>query len=455
MGKSRSSPDALPGPSFVPSPRARATLHALQADHETAEDLMVPTTTHMGGPRAGRDEPTVTSELAAARRLAPTLSARAAEVEAARRLPLDLVDELTAAGLFRMVLPRSHGGGGLALVDIMRVHEELARADGSVAWTVAIGSGCWIDLAGLPRATFDSMYADGPDAIAAGAIAPTGVAVPADGGFRVTGRWAFASGCQHARWLCGNCIDVPAGPAAGPDGDGDVSASSPEGPGGPPPLRMVLFSPDQVEIEDTWYVSGLCGTGSHHFRVDDVFVPADRTFRTLIDETTMDEPILRIPPPSLYPFMVASIAIGIAQGARDEVVALATDKVPVFSSDSLAANPLFQHQLATADAQLRAARVLVHADADEIWRSALAREPLTLDQRARVRSGTTWATSAAAAMVDTAYTAGGGSALYTDSSLQRRLRDIRAVTQHFLVRPDTQTMAGAVFAGQPLDVPVF
>src|SRR5690606_29962762 len=105
---------------------------------------------------------------------------------------------------FRLLLPTSHGGQGADLLSALEVLETLARADASVGWTVMIGAGSWIDLAGLPRATFDSLYADGPDAITAGVFNPTGTAVATGGGYRVTGRWAFASGCEHARWLFGN-----------------------------------------------------------------------------------------------------------------------------------------------------------------------------------------------------------------------------------------------------------
>ncbi|MGH9117718.1 MAG: acyl-CoA dehydrogenase family protein [Acidimicrobiales bacterium] len=196
--------------------------------------------------------------LKAARELAPVITARAAEIEAARRVPADLLEELMAAGCFRVLLPTTHGGLGTDLPVAMRLFEALARADASVRWTVMIGASAWCDLAGLPRATFDALFAVAPDVIMAGAINPTGTIAAVDDGYRVTGRWSFASGCEHATWLYGNCVE------------GSVD--------GRPQLRVAVFSPDQVVIEDTWTVSGLSGTGSHHFRADNVFVPAARTF---------------------------------------------------------------------------------------------------------------------------------------------------------------------------------
>ena len=206
-----------------------------------------------------------------------------------------------------MLVPRSHGGSGLDLMSAMRVYEELSRADASVGWTVMIGSSAWCDLARLPRATFDALYADGPDVIVAGAFNPSGVAVPVDEGYRVSGRWAFASGCQHCHWLYGNCVEDNAGT---------------------PQMRTVLFSPAEITIQDTWSVSGLCGTGSHHFVADNVLVRAEHTFLTLSHEACLDEPLVRIPTPAVIALEIASVAIGIAQGALEDILALAAKKCP-------------------------------------------------------------------------------------------------------------------------------
>jgi alkylation response protein AidB-like acyl-CoA dehydrogenase len=203
-------------------------------------------------------------------------------------------------------------------------------------------------------------------------------------------------------------------------------------------------------------VSGLCGTGSHHFRVDDVVVPADRTVALMTAEPCLDTPIVRVPPPSLYALAITAVALGTARAALDDVVALAAGKVPLFAAAPLATNPRFQFALATADTELRAARALVHETAGAVWDTAARDDgPFTLEQSGQARAAAAWATHRAAAVVDTAYRAGGGSSLYTDSPLQRRLRDVHAITQHFLVKDDTLTTAGAVLLGQEPDVPIF
>ena len=374
------------------------------------------------------------SVLEAVRALGPKITARAPEIESARRLPGDLIRELTAAGCFRMLVPRSHGGGGFDLPSGMSVIEELSRADASTAWTTLNLAGGWINLGSIPRATFDALYANGPDVIVGGVFAPSGTAVPVDGGYRVRGRWAFASGCEDCQWLFGNCMEENA-----------------EGPR----LRTVLFSPDQIRIEDTWSVSGLCGTGSHHLRADDVFIRAERTCLPFADPPCLDEPLLRMPMPPVFAFGVASVAIGIAQGALDDILALSRSKVPLLAHTALATNPLFQNQLGEADAKLRAARGLLYADAAAAWGTAVAGAEFTPEHRARMRAAITWAATTAASVVDMGYHAGGGSAIYAGSPLQRRFRDIHAITQHFLVKRDVFTTAGAVLAGAEADLTVF
>jgi alkylation response protein AidB-like acyl-CoA dehydrogenase len=264
---------------------------------------------------------------------------------------------------------------------------------------------------------------------------PSGSITAVDGGYRVSGRWSFASGCEHASWLWGNCIE------------GIVD--------GAPQMRIAVFARNEVEIEDTWDVIGLSGTGSHHFRATNVLVPADRTFIPFASEPCLDDPIARVPAPALYSHAIASVALGIAQGALDDIVSLSAVKVPLLAHGTLATNELFHHELATADTELRAARALLHQSAVAAWEAAVAEAAPTQNLRARGRAAAAWVVDRAVAVVGTAYRHGGGSSVYATSPLQRRLRDINALSQHFLVRPDTLTTAGAVFAGNELTAPVF
>ncbi|MGH3308526.1 MAG: acyl-CoA dehydrogenase family protein, partial [Nocardioides sp.] len=379
--------------------------------------------------------PATTTEpiLDAVKALSPSITVRAEEIERARRLPPDLVDELLAAGCFRMLVPRSHGGAQLDLPVQMQVLEELARADASVAWTVMIGSEGPVLFRMLPRASFDALYAAGPDVIMAGASKPTGVATPVEGGYRVTGQWAFASGCQHAHWFIGHCIVDD---------------------GREPPGRMMVLPPSDVEIKDTWSVSGMCGTGSHDVVANGAFVRDELSF-VLGSEPSVDVPPLRIPEVSRAAIQIASVTIGVARGALDEILALALDKTPTFTEEPLASNPLFQNQFGKAETQLRAARTALRGEADIVWAKAQAGSPFTPENRAHVRGTTTWVARTAAAVVNTAYQAGGSSSIYTSNPLQRRLRDAHALTQHFVMKADTFTKVGAVLAGQEVDLTLF
>ena len=333
-----------------------------------------------------------------------------------------------------MLVPRSHGGAQLDLPTQMRVLEELAGADASVAWTVMIGSEGPVLFRMLPRASFDALYAAGPDVIMAGSANPTGTATPVEGGYRVTGQWAFASGCQHADWFVGHCVVDD---------------------GREPPVRMMMLRPSDIEITDTWSVSGLCGTGSHDVVVNGAFVPDELSFLVFGGEPSVDVPPLRIPELARAALQIASATIGVARAALDDILALALDKTPTFTEDRLVSNPLFQYQFGEAATQLRAVRSALHAEADIVWAKAQAGSPFTPEDHAHVRGTTIWAARTAAAIVNTAYEAGGSSSLYTTNPLQRRLRDAHALTQHFALKPDTITRVGAVLAGQDVDLTLF
>ena len=152
---------------------------------------------------------------------------------------------------------------------------------------------------------------------------------------------------------------------------------------------------------------------------------------------------------------MASVAVGVAQGALDDITVLASDKMPLLSPVPLGANALFQADLARADTEVRAARALLYEEAARLWATGVAGDEPAMEDRARGRAAAVWAVERATAVVTAAYRAGGGSSLYASSPLQRRLRDVNALAQHFLMRPDTLVTAGAILAGQDVQVMVF
>src|SRR5262245_14324355 len=200
----------------------------------------------------------------AAAALAPQLAACADESERARRLPLPLVEAMARAGLFRLWIPRTLGGEETDPMTLVRVVEEVARADGAAGWCLAIGGEYGVFGGYLPPDAAHEIYGTDPLVITGGTFRPTGQAVIVDGGYRVTGRWPLGSGCQHSAWIVGGCRIL--------DGDRLVL-----GPDGVPVMRLMFFPASSCEILDTWHSIGLRGTGSHDYAVTDLFVPAARS----------------------------------------------------------------------------------------------------------------------------------------------------------------------------------
>ena len=373
--------------------------------------------------------------LAGVRDLAPGLSARADEIESGRRLPADLLQRLREIGVFRMLAPRSHGGLEIDFPPSVDILAALAAADGATGWTVMIGCETPQLFGLLPRASFDAVYANGPDAICGGAFAPQGAAERVDGGYQASGRWGFASGCQHAEWLFGQCVLTQNGVA--------VPGPIP----GAPALRCMVLPAARFEIIDTWRTSGMRGTGSHDIALGGARVDEDWSFDLWLGESSLPGPLFRAP---LLQFSlhIGAVALGIAEGALRDLLALAgTSKRRLYARTELADNPLFQYRLGHAEADARAARALLAARAESYWAQARA-GALAPSLRTEVLQTVAWVAETCARVVDACYTAGGGSALYATSPLQRRLRDIHTLTQHASVQENVFATAGAERLGK-------
>ena len=378
--------------------------------------------------------------LAAVRTLAPSLAARAPEMEAARRMPLDIVETLRELGVFRMYVPRSHGGLELDLAESLEILTELARAEGSVGWIAMIGSGSAPFFSRLPRQTFDQVYADGPDVIIAGSAAPMGRAEQVDGGYRVTGRWPFASGCQHADWIFSGCMVTQDGaPATGPEGG--------------PIMRHIALPANVWTIEDTWRVAGLKGTGSCHISLQDLFVP-DANMFNFEGPSCLPGPLYQAPL-QLLPLMHCTPAVGIAEGAIDDLVALAdTGRQQMGAREPMRDSPMFQAELGRIQAEVRAARAMMEAQIASHWRHALAGETGAYEPWIESQQSAVWVTGTCLRVVDACFALGGGGALYDDSPLQRRMRDLHAAAQHRAVQARHYLLAGAVRLGHPARHPM-
>jgi indole-3-acetate monooxygenase len=374
--------------------------------------------------------------------LEPLIRQHADEAERHRRLALPVVQALTDAGLFRLCVPLALGGLEVPPLTFYRVVEAVARLDGSTGWCTFIGGSDGLVGAYLAPQTAEDLFGRDPRVVLAGSVAPAGSATVVEGGYRVSGRWPYASGSQHCTWVFGGCHVL--------DGD-QPRLTAP----GTPEVRMVLIPAAQATIlEDTWEVSGLVGTGSHDFTVEEVFVPAAYTWRFgpgMPRGPHYQGPLYRFPLVGLFRLPVSAVALGIAQGAIEACLALAPTKRATFGPGVLRDQPFFQARIAEAVALVRSARAWLHTAVQQAWASTLTSGTASVAERADLVLAAVHATRSAAEAVQLVYTVAGGTANYTRSALQRALRDVHAVTQHIGTAPQQYEEAGRMVLGlEPL-----
>lgn len=372
--------------------------------------------------------------------LLPAIRARASEIEQARRMPRDLVDVLRETGIFGLEIPRAIGGQEAAPLDVLRTIETIARADGSTGWCAMIGIANNGISGFMTERGAREVFGDA-SAPAAGVFAPTGAAIRVDGGVRVTGRWAFASGVTHSNWLWGGCMVMENG----------APKMTPMGP----EIVYITVPITSVEVHDTWHVSGLCGTGSHDLSARDVFVPEARIFHMADPSTYRPEPLYHLPPLGWFVAHCAAVGLGIARGALDELIELAQTRVPTFSMAVLADRPAAQLELARAEADLAAARAFLHDAVEAQWRAVSAGSEPTPREVALGRLASCHAANTAAEVTRKAATLAGGSAIFTTSPFQRHVRDAEAVAHHFTVAATVWEDAGRVLMGRAPQAPMF
>jgi alkylation response protein AidB-like acyl-CoA dehydrogenase len=375
--------------------------------------------------------------LAAIAALTPAVRARAGEIEAARRLPADLAQSLAEAGLFRAAVPKSLGGLELEPRLIFTALEALGNADASVGWCAMIGATSAVTAAYLAPDVAREIYGR-PDVITGGVFAPAGKAAVDGDHYVVSGRWPWASGSANCHWLMGGSIVVEGGvmrllPSGGPD------------------ARMLLFPAEAATLIDTWHVAGLCGTGSGEMAVDKLRVPKARSVSLITDKPVAEGPLYAFPAFGLLALGIASVMLGNARAAVDDLVALAGAKTPKGSRRTLAERPAAQAAVADADARLRAARAFFFEAVAQAWAKAQDDGEIALVERAALRLAATHGTRTAADVTRAMYDLGGGSALFLASPLQRRFRDAHAGTQHMMVAPPTYELTGRVLLNVPTD----
>lgn len=351
------------------------------------------------------------SLLEAARGLKESISERSDEIETNRRLPEDIVEKLRAAGAFSLTVPKAFGGPELSSPELFEVVEAYAQADTAVGWCVMIGCDAGLYSARLDEAVARELYPR-QDMVQAGWVLPIGRADRVEGGYRVSGRWMFGSGCQHSDWLAGGCIVHEDGAPVLEDGQ--------------PMWRVMLQRREDYEILDTWYTTGLAGTGSTDYTCDDNFVPEERSFNLL--GPAKQTGLLYSTPDALLRKMSA-VPIGAARSALDRAEALLNVKVERPSGIPYKDVPRVQAAIAEAETRWASARSYVVGSIDAHWAALEAGRPLTVRERSDVWLSRTNAFQASRDVARLLFDAVGGGAIYR-GPFDRFLRDSETMCQH-------------------------
>ena len=376
-----------------------------------------------------------TTVIPSAAGLQPLVRAQRDALERDRRLPPALVQAMVEAGLFRMWLPASLGGLESDPATFLEVVEAVARVDGSAGWCLMIGASYGLFAGYLGEEVAGEIYGrHPPTAIVGGTLSPNGAAVATDGGYRVSGRWSFASGIQHCSWLIGSCVVY----------DGD---SPRRGADGFPENRILFFPAEAAEIIDTWHVGGLRGTGSHDYAVSDLFVSRERSFDAAAPQPRQPGPLYRFPI-TLLTFSVGAALLGMARGAIDAVMDLAVARTPSAPSPSLGERAAIQADVARAEALVRSARSFLLDAAGDIWRTLGAGDEAPDAQRTLLRLASAHATTSAVQAVDLMYAAAGAGAISETSPLVRCSREVHVAAEHLAVAPAYFERCGRALLGR-------
>jgi len=360
------------------------------------------------------------------------------ELEREQRLPKALVEQFHAAGFYRLVRPRELGGLQTDPLTYLRVVELLSEASGSVGWNVCNNNIAQLVSLGLPAEGIQEIYGPGGDvAIAGTAVQGGGRAVPVDGGYRVTGRWPFGTGCQESGWMLGSFQIL----------DGDQPRRSPDGTS--VYWRGVFHRSEAQIVAGSWDVAGLRATGSFDWTVDDVFLPERRTMvhaGVPLDNQWSHWPGISyaLPAQAWVGPHHSAVITGIARAGIEALIELAVEKTPRGRTGRLCENPQVQDALGRADTILNAGRAGRTAMITELWNTLAAGQDTTIEQRARCRLAAVHAADCAREAMDLVYRQGGSTSYRRESRLAECWRDLQVVGQAVTIMPEWYPIGGRV-----------
>jgi alkylation response protein AidB-like acyl-CoA dehydrogenase len=375
--------------------------------------------------------------LESARALVPSIRAAADTIEQTRELPKPIFEAIADAGLFIMALPRAIGGHEVDFPSFVQIIETIASGDASAAWCVSQGAvfGGTYSVR-MPIEAARSIWMDVPRAVVANTPAPTGKAIVVPGGYRVTGKHPFSSGAPHAAWFAAQGQVIENGQVRQVDGK--------------PEIRYFFVPRAEAEVLDTWKTRGMRGTGTHHFAVDDVFVPAERSVPYANAPLRHDGPFYKIARSLHFASGDAATSIAIARNALEAFYELAGSKAPRYQTNLLRDLPMTQAMVGRAEATLRCARAYLMQAVQQIWGDALAGE-VTMESRTNLRIASTHAIHLAAQVVHDVYIASGATAVFEGNYIQRLFQDVNVITQHVQSRLSHYDTVGKYVLGVPFE----
>jgi len=352
-----------------------------------------------------------------------------------RTLPLEIVEQMRQLGLFWLKTPAELGGSELTPVECSRVLEELAYCDASVAWAAMVGNGTTGTMAGwLPREGVEEIFSPGDRLpIFAGQFGSRGSATPARDGFRVSGRWSFCSGIEHADWVVGGC---------------QVE--------GEPGTEIVVTVPKrEAELHDTWFVAGLQGTGSGDFSLSNTFVPTSWTFDWNRAPAMRGGPLFRQPHLLFIANELSPVAVGVARRAIDDMISLASDISRRPGGAKLSDRPVFQRDIARVSAGVRSVQLLYRDAISRAWDATREERDLGGSFIPTILAEHTLVVEMCSELVTQLFRYGGGRVLALNHPMQRHVRNLIAAKQHVFVTDENYEVAGrARLADAALDIAV-
>jgi indole-3-acetate monooxygenase len=359
-------------------------------------------------------------------RLRPVMDAHRQEMDRLRRLPNEVFKAIAEAGLLKLWLPRALGGWQLSPAEFMEVVEAAAALDGSVGWIVGNGGG--MSRAGgyleepAARALFEPA-----SAFVVATNGAVGEAVPAVGGFRVRGRWPFASGIHHASTVAPACR-VTSG-----DQQGTV---------------LLCYVPARhAEVIDNWHVSGLRGSGSCDYELTDVFVPREHTHDMLAPPARHPSVVYRWPAVSAFAMTVSVVPLGIARAALNTFEADLAARARAGTTAALRDRELIQSEVGRAEALHAAARAYLRSATQELSEALEHGGDVLMRARAMYRTACSHAAESAIRIAEMLSAAAGAVSIWEAHPLERQVRDIHAAAKHVAMTPNNYVVAGRVCLG--------